>query len=142
MSIVRGACRQKTVDRPIQPGQAVLLVASLGEGAVYAAETGFKISIDPDTVRASDIAFVSTERVEAVEDVEGYWPGPPDLVVEVISPNDNYGEVEEKVYDWLVAGVRMVIIINPGNRIVTVYRSFTNIGILTGHERCTARPRS
>lgn len=55
-------------------------------GAVYAAETGFRLADDPDTVRAPDVAFVGRKRLEAVGEVEGFWPGAPDLVVEVISP--------------------------------------------------------
>ena len=100
-------------------------------GTVYAAETGFKIGSDPDTVRAPDVAFVRRERVEAVGDEAGYWPGAPDLAVEVVSPSDLYTEVEEKVIDWLAAGTRMVIVLNPRKRTVKVYRSLTDISILT-----------
>jgi len=100
-------------------------------GAVYAAETGFLISRDPDTVRAPDVAFVSRRRLEQVGDVEGYWPGAPDLVVEVISPNDLYTEVEEKLLDWLRAAALMVIVVNPRKPVVTVYRSQSDIMILT-----------
>jgi Uma2 family endonuclease len=100
-------------------------------GAVYAAETGFRIGRDPDTVRAPDVAFISQERLEAVGEVEGYWPGAPDLAVEVISPGDSYVEVEEKVFDWLDAGTRMVLTVNPRNRSVTVYRSLDDIAVLT-----------
>jgi Uma2 family endonuclease len=100
-------------------------------GAVYAAETGFKLASEPDVVRAPDVAFVRRERVEAVGDVDGYWPGAPDLAVEVISPRDVYTEVEEKVFDWLEAGARMVVVLNPRKRAVTVYRSLNNIVVLT-----------
>src|SRR5918998_5254427 len=82
-------------------------------GTVYAAGTGFRIGTDPDTVRAPDVAFVSRERVEAVGEVEGYWPGAPDLAVEVISPDDSHVEVESKVFDWLEAGTKMVLAVNP-----------------------------
>jgi Uma2 family endonuclease len=103
-------------------------------GAVYAAETGFQLTVDPDTVRAADVAFVRQERVEAVGDTDGYWPGAPDLAVEVVSPNDLYTEIEEKVIDWLDAGTQMVVIINPRKRFVTVYRSRTNITLLTEND--------
>ena len=89
-------------------------------GVVFAAETGFKIGSDPDTVRAPDVAFVRRERVEALSEVEGYWPEAPDLAVEIVSPNDRFGEVEEKVTDWLAAGARMVVVINPLGRTATV----------------------
>jgi Uma2 family endonuclease len=106
-------------------------VRSNNLGTVYAAETGFKIRTNPDTVRAPDVAFVSRERIEKVSDNEAYWPGAPDLAIEVISPNDIYTEVEEKVFDWLEAGAKMVVVINPRKRAVTVYRSLTDIVVLT-----------
>jgi len=100
-------------------------------GTVYAAETGFKLARDPDTVRSPDVAFVSRARIEAVGEVEGYWPEAPDLAVEVISPGDSYVEVEEKVFDWLEAGTKMVVTVNPRKRSATVYRSLTDITVLT-----------
>ena len=105
-------------------------VETQGLGVVYAAETGFRIASDPDTVRAPDAAFVSRERVEAVGDAEGYWPGAPDLAVEVVSPNDTYSEVEEKVTDWLRAGTRMVVVVNPRGKTVTVRSSEKDITVL------------
>jgi Uma2 family endonuclease len=103
-------------------------------GNVYAAETGFKLTANPDTVRAPDVAFVSRSRIEAVGDVEGFWPEAPDLSVEVISPGDSYAEVEEKVFDWLDAGTKMVVVINPRQRSATVYKSQTDIIALTESE--------
>lgn len=103
-------------------------------GRVFAAETGFVLTTDPDTVRAPDVAFVSRERVHAAGEVTGYWPGAPDLAVEVISPNDLYTEVEEKVSTWLEHGTRMVIVLNPRRRTVAVHRSPTEVRILTEAE--------
>jgi Uma2 family endonuclease len=99
-------------------------------GAVYAAETGFLIATNPDTVRAPDVAFVSRKRLEGVGKVEGYWPGAPDLAVEVVSPGDTYSEVEEKATEWLEAGVLEMLALNPRKRTVTVYRSLKDITIL------------
>ena len=99
-------------------------------GRVYAAEAGFKITTDPDTVRAPDVAFVRRERIEASGIAKGYREGAPDLVVEVISPGDLYTDVDEKVADWLDAGTRMVIIVNPRKRTVKVYRSASDIKLL------------
>ncbi len=100
-------------------------------GVVYAAETGFKLAGDPDTVRAPDVAFVGRERLEALGEVEGFWPGAPDLAVEVTSPGDSYVEVEEKVFGWLEAGTKMVVAVNPRKHSATVYRSLTDIIVLT-----------
>jgi Uma2 family endonuclease len=97
---------------------------------VYAAETGFRLSNNPDTVRAPDVAFVSQARVEAVGQVEGFWPEAPDLAVEVVSPGDSSAEVEEKVFAWLDAGTK-VVVVNPRQRSATVYKSPTDIVALT-----------
>jgi Uma2 family endonuclease len=102
-----------------------------GLGRAYAAETGFKLATDPDTVRAPDAAFVSRERVEKAGRVEGYWPGPPDLAVAVVSPGDTHAQVVEKALAWLEAGCRMVLVADPERRTVTEYRSLENIRILT-----------
>ncbi len=103
-------------------------------GVVYAAETGFLLATDPDTVWAADVAFVQRERVAAVGDTGGYWPGAPDLAIEMVSPTDLYADVEEKVIDWLDAGTRMVVIVNPRQRTVVVYRSRTTIVLLGGQD--------
>ena len=106
-------------------------VANNGLGETYAAETGFIIDTAPDTVRAPDVSFVSRERAEATAEERGFFPGAPDLAVEVISPNDRYNEVEEKVSDWLRAGTQMVVVIDPYQRTATVYHSFDEICVLT-----------
>ena len=105
-------------------------VKANGLGRAYTAETGFKIASDPDTVRAPDAAFVSQPRLDEIGEVEGYWPGAPDLAVEVISPNDVHTEVVEKSLSWLEAGCLMVLVVDPGQRTVTVYRSLDDIRIL------------
>jgi Uma2 family endonuclease len=106
-------------------------VEERGLGTVYAAETGFVLGRNPDTVRAPDAAFVRRERVEEVEETEGYWPGAPDLAVEVVSPGDAYAEVEGKVAEWLRAGARMVIVVDPSNRAVKIHRGLTDVVALT-----------
>ncbi|MGB3633056.1 MAG: Uma2 family endonuclease [Rubrobacteraceae bacterium] len=139
--LVQGEVRWMTPAGNVHGRLAVNVTLSLGPhvrendlGTVFAAETGFKIATEPDTVRAPDVAFVRRERVEAVGDIEGYWPGPPDLAVEVISPNDLYTEVEEKVADWLEAGTNMVVVVNPRNKTVAVRRSASEITVLRESE--------
>ena len=97
-------------------------VATHRLGEVFAAGTGFLLARDPDTVRAPDVAFVSRERVAAAGSVTGYWPGAPDLAVEVISPNDLNAEVDKKVATWLAHGTRMVLVLDPRRRTVAVHR--------------------
>jgi Uma2 family endonuclease len=82
-------------------------------------------------VRAPDAAFVRRERLEEVGETEGYWPGAPDLAIEVVSPGDAYAEVEGSVAQWLRSGARMVIVVDPSNRTVKVHRSLTDVAALT-----------
>jgi Uma2 family endonuclease len=105
-----------------------------GLGAVTAAETGFKLSVNPDTVRAPDVAFVAQRRVDAVGLVPGFFPGAPDLVVEVISPGDTYSEVQDKVFDWLEAGTRLVVVVDPRKQRVMVHSALSDLRILTGQD--------
>ncbi len=139
--LVRGEVRRMAPAGNVHGRIAVNVTISLGQyvrennlGTVYAAETGFKISSDPDTVRAPDVAFISRDRVEEMGEVEGFWPGAPDLAVEVVSPNDLYTEVEEKVLSWLEAGSRMVVVVDPRNRTVSVRRRQAEVQILMEHD--------
>lgn len=91
-------------------------------GDVLAAETGFKLTADPDTVRAPDVAFVSRSRVPDPPPA-GYANLAPDLVVEVLSPSDRPGKILEKVGDWLTAGTRLAWVVDPVRRQVRVYRA-------------------
>ena len=109
-------------------------VREKGLGRVYTAETGFLLARDPDTVRAPDAAFVSQARLDETGEVEGYWPGAPDLAVEVISPSDTHTEVVEKALAWLEAGCRMVLAVDSSRRTGTVYRALDDIRILTANE--------
>ena len=100
-------------------------------GRVYAAETGFKLESDPDTVRAPDIAFVRKERIEATGRVQGYRSGAPDLAIEVLSPGNTKREMTAKVEEYFAAGAHLVWLVNPKSKTVTVYRSSTDSMILT-----------
>lgn len=93
-----------------------------GLGAVFAQDTGFQIERDPDTVRAPDVAFVARERLAQIRE-HGYATLAPDLVVEILSPNDRPGEVLDKVGQWLSAGVRLVWVIDAVRRLARVYRA-------------------
>ncbi|GIW02742.1 MAG: hypothetical protein KatS3mg058_4145 [Roseiflexus sp.] len=44
-------------------------------------------------------------------------------MVEVVSPHDLYADVDEKVTDWLDAGTRLVVVVNPRRRTVTGYQA-------------------
>ncbi len=90
-------------------------------GKVFGAETGFKIGTDPDTVRAPDVAFIRRERIPTTGLPKAFWPGAPDLAVEVVSPSDTVEEADEKVADWFNAGTVAVWVVKPKSQTVTVY---------------------
>jgi len=108
-------------------------------GAVFAAETGFLIQTDPDTVRAPDVAFLSNERLEQVATLDGYLPVAPDLAIEIVSPNDSSSEVEGKANMWLQAGAKMVLVVDPAQRTIRVYREVSTIVVLQSDELLDAK---
>jgi Uma2 family endonuclease len=91
-------------------------------GVVLGAGTGFVLARNPDVVRGADVAFVQASRIPAAGLPVKFWEGAPDLAVEVVSPGDTVDEVEEKVADYLEAGARMVWVVNPRRKTVTVHR--------------------
>ena len=103
-------------------------------GVVLAAETGFTLERDPDTVRAPDVAFVRGDRIPAEGVPKAYWPGAPDLAVEVISPNDPAREVEEKVDSWLRGGASEVWVTDPASQTVAIHGRSDEVEVLDKEE--------
>ena len=98
-------------------------------GDTFGAETGFILARNPDTVRSPDVAFVRRDRMPS-EFSSGYFPGPPDLAVEIVAPNDTYTEVHEKALSWLEHGARLVWVIDPVGRRATVFRRSDDVHVL------------
>ncbi len=98
-------------------------------GVTLGAETGFKLETNPDTVRAPDAAFVSAARIPDTP-VRGYFPGAPNLAVEVVSPGDTVQEVDDKVSAWLDGGALMVWVLRPRRKSVEVHRASGETALL------------
>jgi len=93
-------------------------------GVVTAAETGFILHTNPDgrdTVRAPDVGFVSKSRLPDEGLPEGYFPGAPDLAVEVVSPNDSADEIQQKVNEYLRYGTKAVWVFYPKSKTIAVH---------------------
>jgi Uma2 family endonuclease len=90
---------------------------------------GFQLENDPDTVRAPDVCFIRPDRLPA-SDLRGYFRGAPDLAAEVVSPDVRYSDVAAKVEDYLAAGTRMVVVVDPARRTVMVHRSPADVAVL------------
>ena len=91
--------------------------------------TSFQIGANE---RIPDLAFVSAARIPPEGEPDTKWPMPPDLAVEVISPNDLYEKVYAKVMEYLAAGVKQVWLVSPEHHTVTIYRSAANITAFAG----------
>ena len=85
-------------------------------------EIGFTLARKPDTVLAPDVGFIRRERIPATGFAPGFWKGAPDLAVEVLSPDDRASEIRTKTDKYLKAGVLAVVIVDPDEETVTVYR--------------------
>jgi Uma2 family endonuclease len=103
-------------------------------GEVFINDTGFQLTWNPDTVLGPDIAFISKERLQEAGEVKGYWQGPPDLAVEVLSPGDRLGKVNRKVSRWFSFGTVQVWIVDPKHSTVTVYRSPSEATTFSGSD--------
>lgn len=103
-------------------------------GVVYGPDTSFKMERNE---RLPDISFVSINRIPEEGDPEGIWQIAPDLAVEVISPNDIYTKVMNKVFDYLDEGVKQVWLIYPERKLLTIYSSMTESETLTENDLLT-----
>ena len=92
-------------------------------------ETGFRVG---ERVLIPDIAIISTDRLP--DDQNKACPVPPDLAIEVVSPTDSSYRVEEKAFIYLEVGTQLVWVLKPRSKTVTVYRSETEITVLTRND--------
>jgi len=91
------------------------------KGYVAVGEVGVLISKNPLRIRGADIVYISKERIK--EKPKGILEIAPDLIIEIISPNNTVSEIEEKVEDYLKIGVQKVMLINPQTQKVFIYEN-------------------
>ncbi|MEA2525798.1 MAG: hypothetical protein QOF73_3025 [Thermomicrobiales bacterium] len=92
-----------------------------GSGDVYTSETGFIIERSPTTLLAPDVVFVKTEHLPSATDPIGFFEIPPDVAVEVLSPSQGFGELVEKVAQYLKFGVPLVWVANPADKTIIAF---------------------
>ncbi len=109
---------------------------SSGCGRALCGGVGLYIRRNPDTVRAVDILFISKER-DLRPRAKGYFEVAPELVVEVLSPDDRMSRMREKLRDYFSAGVEVVWVVDPASRRVLVHRSLTNVTSLDQRQTLT-----
>ena len=91
-------------------------------GICGGADGGFLLRSGPDVLRFPDAWFVRAERVPLGGIPRGFWPGAPDLAIEVLSPSDRWADVLRKVTEYIEAGTRLVWVIDPETRRAHVFR--------------------
>lgn len=104
-------------------------------GEVYSPDTTFQIGAQD---RLPDLSFISVSRLPAEGAPIGKWEMPPDLAVEVISPNDAWDKVKRKVRDYFAAGVQQVWLVSPEDKEVMIYDAPTRITVLTENDELTS----
>lgn len=103
-------------------------------GRVYGDNTLFKIGANK---RIPDVSFVSAEKIPPTGEPFDIWDFAPDIAVEVISPSERHNEVERKIREYFLAGVRQVWKIVPESKTLTIYFSPTETKILTETDELT-----
>lgn len=135
LGLVRGEVRTRPFAGAMEGRLGAALAFRLIEhvrrndlGTVYPAGTGFQLASGPDTVLAPSLAFVRRGRAD--EAAGGFSSGPPDLAVEIVSFGDEEEAMQERLREWLDAATRLVIVVDPRRRTVTVYHSPDDIRVL------------
>ena len=137
--LIRGELAMMTPASP-KHGQCCLAVGAILRdfakrqklGWVASNDSGVVLERDPDSVRGADVAFWSLERLPELPN--RFTEVMPDLAVEVVSPSDTHRNLLKRVLDFLQHGVRMVWVVDPDQRIATVYRSRHDVCILEASE--------
>ncbi len=83
---------------------------------------GYELFPGRNRVRKPDVSFIRRGRLPDDVLPEGWVKIPPDLAVEVVSPNDKAEEIFAKAREWLDVGVRLLWLVSPTSRTVFVLR--------------------
>jgi Uma2 family endonuclease len=105
-------------------------------GRIVMGGVGIYTQRNPDTVRSADVAFISRERLAQVRS-QSYLDVAPELIVEVLSPDDAWSQLMEKLEEYFIIGVQMVWVADPRRQQVYVYSSLTEVERFTMAEVLT-----
>jgi Uma2 family endonuclease len=100
-------------------------------GHVLSNDSGVITERGPDTVRGADIAYYSYQKVSRGPLPERYLDVPPDLIIEVLSPNDRWPKVLTKVAEYLNIGVTTVGVLDPERSKLTLFENDQPVRVLS-----------
>lgn len=115
-------------------------VRERGLGRVLSGDPGVFLRRNPDRVRAPDVCFIAAGRLPGDKPPAGYLEIVPDLIIEIISPNDKASDVQQKIEEWLAAGAKLVWALYPATHSIVAYRSLTDIRVYTEADTIDGSP--
>ena len=142
--LVKGQLRERTMSKRSSAIGAKILTLLFNhaskshEANVYPSDLGYDCFPDAGTtVRFADVSVIRAERDAEAGENPGYMPIPADLAVEVLSPNDRFNDMGEKVKDYLKAGFGLVWVVDPQWKYVHIYRRDGSVELLTADDEIT-----
>lgn len=135
--LIRGELKILSLNEPVHgiiTARITMLVGQYKKSfdlGLFCVATGFIVERDPDTVLGADVAFISHNRLAAIENFDNFIPFAPDLAIEVLNSTDAVEAIHEKVALYFAAGSKALWIFYPKRRTVAVYASPTDVRILT-----------
>jgi Uma2 family endonuclease len=109
-------------------------------GSVLGGEAGCKLRRNPDTTVGIDVVYISAEVAAAQTDETTLIEGVPILAVEILSPNDVVQDIDNKIAEYLAAGVALIWVIDPSDRTVLVYQPREEPTLFNVKQELTAEP--
>ena len=97
-------------------------VSTKNLGIVMTGEVGMFTKRNPDRVRGADVVFISHERYQRRNKTRGFLDVAPELVVEILSPENAHIDMHQKVEEYLKIGVRLVLVVDPDTHTITAHR--------------------
>jgi len=99
-------------------------------GHITGADGGYRVGQER---YIPDVGFISYSRQPELESIEGYNPLPPDLAVEVVSPNDRDEDIEIKVANYLAAGT-IVWLVREARQRISIFKPGQPVTVLGIHD--------
>ena len=149
--LIRGELKEKQMTRRNPTHSSVEATAAWivnawskarpeSRGRVYCGEVGFRLRRNPDTTIGINVAYIDAETAARVPRNASLVDAPPLLAIEIISPSDKMEDILSKVQEYLDAGTKIVLLLEPVFETVTVFRPSVPPILLTGAQELTMEP--
>jgi Uma2 family endonuclease len=144
LELVDGKIREKEVSQTSSRvgARIIRLLGAVSdqssEAEIYGSDLGYEcFPDDPNRIRKPDVSLIRRDRLKNLKGDHGFMPIPPDLAVEVLSPNDTTHEIGRKIREYRAADFNLIWIVDPELRTVTIYRPEGPITVLQENDDIT-----